>query len=154
MQTIGRHIESGCDAGIIEQSINGIKERILNSAGNTGANGFVYLVTLLGTFLTDNWYTIVMVVFGGAHVYFAYRKYKRDEEEAEFRRRNRELDGLREIKREQEKAELEKKFRAKQEQEALISHNQRVRNGEHFEKRAELHCENLKPRRSAVKAVK
>lgn len=154
MHTISRHFESGCDAGTIEQSLHGIKERILNSSGNSWANIFVWVTTSIGAFLTEHWYTVFMVAFGAAHAYFAYRKNQRDEEDAEYRRRDRELQGLRDIRREQEKEELEKKLRAKQEQEALISHNQRVRNGEHFEKRAELHCENLKPRRSAVKAVK
>jgi len=46
--------------------------------GHNGTNLLVYLMTMMGTFLTENWYLVIMVVFGFVHVYVAFQRHQRD----------------------------------------------------------------------------
>jgi len=48
--------------------------------GHNGTNILLYLMTTLGTFLTENWYLFIMVVFGFAHVYVAWQRNNREKE--------------------------------------------------------------------------
>lgn len=50
-----------------------------NGHGADAANGIIYGLTLLCTFLTDN-YLLVMIIFGFCHVVFVYEKDKREKE--------------------------------------------------------------------------
>ena len=52
---------------------------ILHTSPN-GTNGLLYALTMTGTFLTEHWYLVVMVVFGFVHVLIAWRRGKREEE--------------------------------------------------------------------------
>ncbi len=52
--------------------------------GHNGANALVYLMTLMGTFLTDNWYLVLMVAFGLFHVYIAHQRNQRDKKKFEL----------------------------------------------------------------------
>lgn len=48
--------------------------------GHTGANLLIYAMTMMGTFLTDEWYLVIMVVFGFVHVYVAWKRNGRENE--------------------------------------------------------------------------
>lgn len=48
--------------------------------GSNSSNAVVYAMTLLGTFVTDNWYLIIMVLFGLVHVFIAIVRNKREDE--------------------------------------------------------------------------
>jgi hypothetical protein len=37
-------------------------------------------MTMMGTFLTENWYLVIMVVFGFIHVYVAFQRNVREKE--------------------------------------------------------------------------
>lgn len=47
-------------------------------------NGLLYLMTMLGTFMTENWYLVIMVVFGFIHVYVAFQRHLRDKKKFEI----------------------------------------------------------------------
>jgi len=149
----GHYRECGCDAGIVRQTLCGIWERALNSTGNNVINTIVYTLTAAGTFLTDNWYTILMVVFGGLHAFVAWRRHKRDEAEADYKRRDRALQAERDEKLFKIQEDRIKKELAQKEREALTEHNEKKRNRDHFNKRAELHCKNPEARRSSVRGL-
>ena len=46
--------------------------------GHNGTNLLIYAMTMMGTFLTENWYLVIMVVFGLVHVYVAFQRHLRD----------------------------------------------------------------------------
>lgn len=46
--------------------------------GHSGTNLLIYAMTMMGTFLTENWYLVIMVVFGLIHVYVAFQRHQRD----------------------------------------------------------------------------
>ena len=48
--------------------------------GHHGTNCLLYVMTMLGTFLTENWYLVIMVVFGLVHVYVAWQRNVRERE--------------------------------------------------------------------------
>ncbi len=48
--------------------------------GHNGTNLLVYVMTMMGTFLTENWYLVIMVVFGFIHVYVAFQRNIREKE--------------------------------------------------------------------------
>lgn len=48
--------------------------------GHTGTNLLVYVMTMMGTFLTEEWYLVIMVVFGFIHVYVAFQRNVRERE--------------------------------------------------------------------------
>lgn len=48
--------------------------------GSSSSNLIVYAMTLIGTFMTDNWYLVIMGIFGAVHVFVAIRGHKRAEE--------------------------------------------------------------------------
>ena len=52
--------------------------------GHNGANLLIYAITMMGTFLTEQWYLIIMVVFGFVHVYIAYQRNQRDKKKFEL----------------------------------------------------------------------
>lgn len=58
----------------------------MNSAdtGHSGANLLIYAITAMGTFLTEEWYLIIMVAFGFVHVYIAYQRNQRDKKKFEL----------------------------------------------------------------------
>lgn len=47
---------------------------------NNSTNIVVYLMTVTGTFLTENWYLVGMFIFGLAHVLIAIQKNQREKE--------------------------------------------------------------------------
>ena len=50
------------------------------NTGHNGTNFLLYVMTMMGTFMTENWYLVVMVVFGFAHVYVAWQRNNREKE--------------------------------------------------------------------------
>jgi len=50
------------------------------NTGHNGTNFLLYVMTMLGTFLTENWYLVIMVVFGLVHVYVAWQRNVRERE--------------------------------------------------------------------------
>ena len=54
------------------------------STGHNETNVLLYLMTVLGTFLSDNWYLVIMVVFGLVHVYVAFQRHLRDKKKFEL----------------------------------------------------------------------
>jgi hypothetical protein len=54
------------------------------NTGHNETNGLLYLMTVLGTFLSDNWYLVIMVVFGLVHVYVAFQRHLRDKKKFEL----------------------------------------------------------------------
>ncbi len=48
--------------------------------GSSNSNLIVYVMTLIGTTLTDNWYLIGMFAFGAVHAFIAWQKNKREKE--------------------------------------------------------------------------
>lgn len=48
--------------------------------GHSGTNLLVYVMTMMGTFLTEEWYLVIMVVFGFIHVYVAFQRNVREKE--------------------------------------------------------------------------
>lgn len=52
--------------------------------GHNGTNFLLYAMTMLGTFLTDNWYLVIMVAFGLIHVYVAFQRHLRDKRKFEL----------------------------------------------------------------------
>ena len=48
--------------------------------GNSVADFGLYLFTLLGVFITDNWYLILMVLFGAIHAIVACYRNSREKE--------------------------------------------------------------------------
>ena len=51
----------------------------LNSGTNV-TNFLLYGMTMLGTFLTENWYLVIMVGFGLVHVYVVWQRNVRERE--------------------------------------------------------------------------
>jgi hypothetical protein len=47
--------------------------------GHNGTNFLIYAMTMMGTFLTENWYLVIMIAFGLVHVYVAFQRHLRDE---------------------------------------------------------------------------
>lgn len=43
--------------------------------GHSGANVLIYLVTMMATFLAENWYVVFMVGFGAIHAYIAVQRF-------------------------------------------------------------------------------
>ena len=125
----------------------------LNTTGSNTANILLYFATLAGTFLAENWYLVIMVVFGGIHAYAAWRKHKREEEELEYRKKDRELL----LAREDERVSLEKELKKKHEQQIrdklLIVEQERMRNKKHSEKRSQLYCGNPDAKRNNLMTV-
>ena len=54
------------------------------STGHNATNFLLYVMTMLGTFLTENWYLVIMVVFGLVHVYVAWQRNVRDKKKFEL----------------------------------------------------------------------
>ena len=54
------------------------------STGHNGTNFLLYVMTMLGTFLSQNWYLVIMVIFGLVHVYIAYQRNQRDKKKFEL----------------------------------------------------------------------
>lgn len=54
------------------------------STGHNGTNFLLYAMTMLGTFLSNNWYLVVMVIFGLVHVYIAWQRNTRDKEKSDL----------------------------------------------------------------------
>lgn len=125
----------------------------LNATGSNTANILLYFATLAGTFLAENWYLVIMVVFGGIHAYAAWRKHKREEEELEYRRKDRELSVARQKERERLESELKKKHEQKVNDEIYINEMERRRNRDHLNKRADLYCEHPERRRTPIKII-
>ena len=125
----------------------------LNTTGSNTANILLYFATLAGTFLAENWYLVIMVVFGGIHAYAAWRKHKREEEDAEYRKKDRELASARQEERERLEVELKKKHEQKINSEIYINEMERQRNRDHMNKRADLYCEHPEKRRTPMKVV-
>lgn len=50
----------------------------MHNSTNSVTDFILYLFTLIGVFLTDNWYLILMVVFGGMHALVAHQRNKRE----------------------------------------------------------------------------
>lgn len=48
--------------------------------GNSFGDFVLYLFTLLGVFITDNWYLVLMVLFGATHALVAYHRNNREKE--------------------------------------------------------------------------
>jgi len=48
--------------------------------GSSWVNIAIYLMTLTGTFLVENWYIVGMFIFGLIHAMIAIRKNQREEE--------------------------------------------------------------------------
>jgi hypothetical protein len=125
----------------------------MNQPGSNAGNILLYLATLAGTFLAENWYLVIMVVFGGIHAYSAWRKHKREEQEAEYRKKDRELLLAREEERMRLEAELLKKQRQKERDDLLIAEKEKKRNRDHYNKRADLYCEHPEKRRTTLTAI-
>jgi len=125
----------------------------MHQSGSNAGNILLYLATLTGTFLVENWYLVIMVVFGGIHAYAAWRKHKREEQEAEYRKKDRELLLAREEERMRLESELLKKQRQKERDNLLIAEKEKKRNREHYNKRADLYCEHPEKRRNTLTAI-
>lgn len=114
-------------------------------------NIIVYAATLVGVaaadFVENNWYVLVMIVFGGIHAYGAIRKNKREEREAEYKIKDRELSIAREDKRLELEEELQKKALIQKEIDRQIEIKQEITNRDHKNKREALYCEPPKPAR-------
>ena len=54
------------------------------NTGHNETNVLLYLMTVLGTFLSDNWYLVIMVVFGLVHAYVAFQRHLRDKKKFEL----------------------------------------------------------------------
>jgi hypothetical protein len=54
------------------------------NTGHNETNVLLYLMTVLGTFLSDNWYLVIMVAFGLVHVYVAFQRHLRDKKKFEL----------------------------------------------------------------------
>ena len=54
------------------------------STGHNGTNFRRDAMTMLGTFLSNNWYLVVMVIFGLVHVYIAWQRNTRDTEKSDL----------------------------------------------------------------------
>lgn len=52
--------------------------------GHSGANALIYLMTMMTTFLAENWYVVIMVVFGFVHAYVAFQRHLRDKKKFEL----------------------------------------------------------------------
>lgn len=54
----------------------------MNTSGieHNGTNTLLYIMTMVGTWATDNWYLILMVVFGAIHALVAWQRNKREKE--------------------------------------------------------------------------
>lgn len=63
----------------------------MNSAGSNIANVFLYAMTFAGTFLAENWNVVIMLAFGTIHAYVAWRRHKREEDEASYKIKYRKL---------------------------------------------------------------
>lgn len=50
------------------------------NTGHTGTNLLLYVMTMLGTFLVENWYLVIMVAFGLVHAYVAFQRNNREKE--------------------------------------------------------------------------
>lgn len=48
--------------------------------GSSSSNIIIYVMTVIGTTLTDHWYLIGMFAFGAIHAFVAYQKNQREEE--------------------------------------------------------------------------
>lgn len=125
----------------------------LNTTGSNSLNILLYLATLAGTFLAENWYLVIMVVFGGIHAYAAWRKHKREEKEAEYRQKDRELLLAREDERIKYELELKKKHEQQIRDKLLIAEQERIRNKSHAETRAQLYCEHPEKQRKTLLAI-
>jgi flagellar biosynthesis/type III secretory pathway M-ring protein FliF/YscJ len=125
----------------------------LNTTGSNTANILLYFATLAGTFLAENWYLVIMVVFGGIHAYAAWRKHKREEQESEYKKKDRELLLARDEERARLELELKKKHKQKVDDEIYINEMERQRNRDHLNKRAELYCEHPEKRRTSMRVI-
>lgn len=125
----------------------------LNTTGSNTVNILLYLATLAGTFLAENWYLVIMVVFGGIHAYAAWRKHKREEEDAEYRKKDRELASARQEERERIEVELKKKHEQKIMDDLRLNEIEKKRNRDHTNKRAELYCDHPEKRRTSMMIV-
>ena len=125
----------------------------LNTTGSNAANILLYLATVAGTFLAENWYLAIMVIFGGIHAYAAWRKHRREEIEADYKRRDRELL----IDREEERQRLADEIIKKNEQRAIDAaytvELERARNRDHSNTRADLYLDHPEKRRSPLKSI-
>ena len=133
-----------------------IREGQVNAMASNFANISLYFETLAGTFLAENWYLAIMVTFGGIHAYVAFRKHKREENEAAYKAKDRGLMLAREEEREKLISDMKKKTKLKEELENEIVRNQEMMNREHFNKREELYCEGERrsPKLKSVQRVK
>jgi len=125
----------------------------LNTTGSNTANILLYLATLAGTFLAEHWYLVIMVFFGGIHAYAAWRKHKREEEEAEYIKKDRQLASARQEERERIEIELKKKHEQKIMDDLRLDELEKKRNRNHTNKRAELYCEHPENRRTSMMIV-
>lgn len=116
-------------------------------------NASLYGATLAGTFLADNWYLVIMVTFGAIHAYAAWRKHKREEREAEYKKKDRELL----IDRADERLRLENELREaekeKQKEELKIAEFEKKRNRDASNIRADLYCDKPEIRRTSLMTI-
>ena len=114
-------------------------------------NAIVYVLTLAGVaaadFVENNWYLLVMIAFGAIHAYGAIMKNKREEREAEYKIKDRELLIARADERLRMEEEMQKKALVQQETDRQIEINQQMTDRDHKNKREYLYCDAPKPTR-------
>ena len=123
------------------------KGKPMSTTLNNIMNISLYGATLAGTFLAENWYLVIMVTFGGIHAYAAWRKHKREEREAEYKVKDRELLIARADERLRLEDEIQKKALIQQETSRQIEINQQMADRDHRNTRADLYCEPKKQTR-------
>lgn len=129
------------------------KGRPMSTTLNNIMNISLYGATLAGTFLAENWYLVIMVTFGAIHAYAAWRKHKREEREADYKVKDRELLIARadeRLRQEQEFRELEKEKEAER---IKIAEFEKKRNRDASNKRADLYCEEPNKRRTSLMTI-
>jgi uncharacterized protein YlxW (UPF0749 family) len=133
------------------------KERPMSTVFSNISNAVIYGATLglatVANFIENNWYLLIMVVFGGVHVYIALSKKKRDDVEAAYKIKDRQLLIDREEERQRLAEEIIKKNEQMDKDIAYTIELEKARNREHSNTRAELYLDHPEKRRSPLKSI-
>lgn len=123
----------------------------MSTAFSNIGNIIVYAATVAGVaaadFVENNWYVLVMIAFGAIHAYGAIMKNRREEREAEYKIKDRELLIARADERFRLEGELQKKQLVQQETDRQIEIQQEMTNRDHKNNREDLYCDTPKPAR-------
>lgn len=129
------------------------KDEPMSTTLNNIMNISLYGATLAGTFLAENWYLVIMVTFGAIHAYAAWRKHKREEREAEYKIKDRELLIDRADERLRQEKELKQLEKEKQDERIKMAEFEKKRNRDASNKRADLYCEDPGKRRTPLMTI-